>query len=173
MKLTAIDIAHKTFARKLGGLDPAEVYTFLREISEELEKVTRERNNLKDSLREKELAIHEYRERDETLKKTITTAAHMSEKIRQDAERESKLIIHDAHQKGELIIRDARDSLKKIYQEISDLKRIRLQFENNLRAVVQSHMALIEQTYKVMPDPEMQRKPMEASTAPAAAPRPV
>src|SRR3954469_5127032 len=130
MRITPIDIAHKSFHRKMMGLDTDEVMDFLRFVSDEMEALIRERNALKETLREKELAIAEYRERDELLKSTITTATRMSERMHGDAEREAKLIINDAAQKGDLIVRDARDSLKRIYSEITDLKRVRMQFEN-------------------------------------------
>lgn len=155
MRITPIDIAHKSFHRKMMGLDPDEVMDFLRFVSDEMESIIRERNALKESLREKELAIAEYRERDELLKSTITTATRMSEKMQGDAEREAKLIIQDATQKGEMIIRDSRDSLKRIYQEITELKRVRMQFENNLKALVQSHLAMLEQGHKIMPNPQV------------------
>lgn len=137
------------------GLDPDQVTDFLRFVSDEMEAVIRERNSLKEALREKELSVSEYRERDELLKNTITTATRMSEKMQADAEREAKLIIQDANQKAEMIVRDARDSLKRIYQDIADLKRIRLQFENNLKALIQSHMAMVEQGQKIMPNPSI------------------
>ncbi len=155
MKIAPIDIAHKTFGRKMMGLDPEEVMDFLRLVAEEMEVLVRERNTLRETIREKELAISEFKERDELLKTTITTATRMAERIREDAERESRLIIGDANQKGDLIVRDARDSLKKIYSEITDLKRIRLQFENNLRALVQSHLTMLDQGQKIMPSPEI------------------
>lgn len=153
MKIAPIDIAHKTFNRKMMGLDPQEVMDFLRLVADELESVIRERNSLRESLRERELTIGEYRERDDLLKSTITTATRMAEKIQTDADREARLIINDANQKSEMIVRDARDSLKKIYQEITELKRVRMQFENNIRALVQSHMTMLEQGNKVMPSP--------------------
>jgi cell division initiation protein len=155
MKIAPIDIAHKVFQRKLMGLDPAEVMEFLRAVGGEMENLLRERNDLKETLRDKEMQIIEYRERDELLKSTITTATKMSDKIQSDAEREAKLIINDAQQNAELITRDARDSLKKIYEEISDLKRLRLQFENNLKALVQSHLTMLEQGQKLMPSPTL------------------
>lgn len=153
MRIAPIDIAHKTFHRKMMGFDPDEVMDFMRLIAEELEGVIKERNSMREALREKELAIAEYRERDELLKSTITTATRMSEKIQVDADREAKLIINDANQKAEMIVRESRDSLKRIYSEITDLKKLRMQFENNLRAMVQSHMAMIEQGQKIMPNP--------------------
>ncbi len=155
MKIAPIDIAHKQFTRRMMGLDQDEVLDFLRQIADEMEALIRDRNNLRESLREKELAILEYRERDDLLKSTITTATKMSDRIQQDAERESRLILNDARQQGEMIVRDARDSLKKMFQEITDLKRIRMQYENNLRALVQAHLAMMEQGHKIMPDPEI------------------
>ena len=75
----------------------------------------------------------------------------MADRMRQDGEREAKLIISDAQQKAEIIMRDSRDSLKKMYSEITDLKRVRMQFEANLKALAQAHLALIEQGDKYMP----------------------
>lgn len=156
MKIAPIDIAHKTFSRKLMGLDPDEVMDFLRAVASELEAMIRERNDIKETLRSKEMAIIEYKERDELLKSTITTATKMSDRIQIDAEREAKLIVNDAQQKAEAITRDARDSLKKTYEEISDLKRLRMQFENNLKALVQSHLTMLEQGQKLMPNPSVE-----------------
>lgn len=155
MKIAPIDIAHKNFSRRMMGLDQDEVMEFLRQTADEMESLIRDRNSLRESLREKELAILEYRERDELLKSTITTATKMSDRLQQDAEREARLVLNDAKQQSEMIVRDARDSLRKIFQEITDLKRIRMQYENNLRALVQSHLAMMEQGHKVMPDPEI------------------
>ena len=155
MRIAPIDIAHKTFHRKMMGFDPDEVMDFLRMCSEELEAMIKDRNSLREALREKELAIAEYRERDELLKSTITTATRMSERMQVEAERESKLIINDANQKADVIVRESRDSLKRIYQEITDLKKVRIQFENNLRALMQSHLSMLEQGQKIMPNPQV------------------
>jgi cell division initiation protein len=155
VKIAPIDIAHKTFGRRFMGLDADEVVDFLRVVADEMEALVRERNNLRETLRERDLTIVDFRERDELLKTTITTATRMAEKIREDGERESRLIVGDANQKSELIVRDARDSLKKIYSEITDLKRIRLQFESNLKALIQSHLTMLDQGQKIMPSPDL------------------
>lgn len=153
MRIAPIDIAHRTFHRKMMGFDADEVMDFLRQVADELEMLIKERNSLKETLREKEMSIAEYRERDELLKSTITTATRMSEKMQVDAEREAKLIMHDANQKADMIVRESRDSLKRVYSDINDLKRVRLQFENNLKALIQSHLTMLEQGQKIMPNP--------------------
>ena len=94
------------------------------------------------------------------MKNTIANATKMADRIRVDSEREAKLIIEDSKQKADMIIREAKDSLKQIYQDVSDLKRVRIQFENNLRALMQSHIAMLEQGKKMMPDPEIEPNSM-------------
>lgn len=151
MKIAPIDIVHKQFAKKMMGVDPAEVYQFLQSIAEEMENIIRERNNLRETLREKELSIHEYRERDKALRETISTAQKMSEKIAEEAQRDAKLILADANQQAEVIVKDARESLKRIYQEVSDLKKLKIQFDANMRSLLQSHLAILDQHDSYIP----------------------
>jgi cell division initiation protein len=153
MKIAPIDIVHKNFKSKWMGADHEEVAEFLRAISEELEIIIKERNDLRERLREKELALLEFKERDQVLKDTITTAHKMAENIRHDAEREAKLILNDAQQKGEFIVKDARDSLKKIYQEINDLKRVRIGFETRLRSLLTSYISILDEENKTFLEP--------------------
>lgn len=155
VRIAPIDIAHKNFNRKVMGLDPDEVAAFLRDIADQMEELVRERNALKESIRQKEIQLMEYKERDETLKATLSTATKMCEQIRHDSEREAQLIINDASQKAELVMREGRDQLKRMYQEIADVKKLRMQFEVNLRALCQSHMQMIESSHLVMPDPQI------------------
>lgn len=155
MRLTPIDIAHKIFNKKMMGYDTDQVTDFLQQVASAMEALIHERNTLRESLREKEMQLADFKERDKMLKETINTAAHMSDKLRLDSEREGKLIIADAQQKADIILRDSRDSLKKMYQEISDLKRVRMQFEANLKAIAQAHLTLLEQGEKYMPQVQL------------------
>ncbi len=164
MKISAIDIRHKQFGRSMFGLNEEEVIEFLHQVSIEMEALVHERNNMRDTLRDKDISLTDMRDRDRVLQTTIQTAGNMAEKIRADAEREAKLIIADAQQKAEIITRDSRDSLKKVYTEISDLKRARMQFEANLKALVQAHLTVVEQGEKMMPNIGMNHVSFDKST---------
>ncbi len=166
MRITPIDIAHRSFGKRMMGLDPDEVMDFLQQIAGQMEALIQERNTLKEGLREKDLSLIEYKERDQILKETIATAGQMAERLRQDAEREAKLIITDAQQKAEIITRDSRDSLKKMYQEVTDLKRVRMQFEANLKALAQAHLSLLEQGEKYMPQMQLPNYSLSNSPSP-------
>lgn len=151
MKIMPVDIIHKNFGKKMMGLDPDDVSDFLRQVAQEMEQLIKEKNQLRETLREKELTIIDYKERDQTLKSTIATASQMADKLRIEAEREAKLLIQDAQHKADQTTKDARESLKKMYNEISDLKRSRMQFEANLKAMIQAHLGILEQSEKYMP----------------------
>lgn len=133
------------------GYDPDDVSHFLTIVAAQMEALLQERNALREALKEKDLSLLEYKDRDQVLKATITSASQMTEKMKIDAEREAKLIINDAQHKAEVITRDAKDSLRKTYQEIAEVKRMRLQFEANMKAMVQAHMTLLEQSESFMP----------------------
>lgn len=159
MRVAPIDIAHKTFDRKFSGLDPHQVYDFLKDVADQMEDIIRERNQLKELVRERDIQIMEYKERDETLKATITTATKMAEQMKTEAEKEAKLIFQDAQQRAEVIVREARDNLKKTYQEITELKRVRMQFEANLRSLIQSHQSMLDQGRVFMREPQIENAP--------------
>ena len=126
MKHYPNEIAHKTFERKMMGYDPADVADFLTIVAAQIEALMQERNALREALKEKELSLLEYKDRDQVLKNTITSASQMTEKMKIEADREAKLIINDAQHKAELITRDAKDSLRKVYQDIADLKKAKI-----------------------------------------------
>ncbi len=161
MKFYPTEIANKTFDRKMMGFDPEQVVNFLTVIAAQTENLAQQIQTLTEELKEKELQLHEYRDRDNILRSAITQATKMTDQMKAEAEHEVKIIISDAQQKAETITRDAKDSLRKIYQEISDLKKSRMQFEANLKAMAQAHLSLLEQAEAYMPKMRMQHMDLE------------
>jgi cell division initiation protein len=155
MRIAPIDITHRTFSKKMMGVDAQEVYDFLRDVADQMEELTRERQRLKEELVKKDQALAEYIERDQALRATIQAASKMSDQFRTDAEKEASLIISDARQRAEILMKDARDSLKKMYYEIADLKKARMQYETTLRSLMQAHITMLDQGKKIFPEPAL------------------
>ncbi len=148
MKVTPVDIAHKKFNKSFMGFNQDEVSQFLSEVSHQLEELIKERSQLKDLVREKDLALIEYKERDQILKTTITNASQMVERMREDSEKQVQLMIGEARLKANEIERDAHQNLKNIYNEINRLKKLRLQYEANMKAMAHAHLSLLEEGQK-------------------------
>lgn len=155
MRIAPIDITHKTFSKKMMGIDAQEVYDFLRDVADQMEELVRERQRLKEEITKKDQSLVEYIERDQALRATIQAASKMSDQFRTDAEKESQLIISDARQRAEMLMKDARDSLKKMYYDIADLKKARIQYETTLRSLMQAHITMLDQGKKIFPEPAL------------------
>jgi len=161
MRVAPIDIAHKTFGRKIYGLDTEEVYDFLRDVADEFETLSREHEQLQEKQKHSEVSLEEHRQREETLKQTLQTASQMSERMKVDAQKEADLIIREARQRADIIIREARESLRNMYQDVNDLKKARMQFEAGLKSLVKAHLAMLDQGHAVVPDPEIQEPTLD------------
>lgn len=151
MKYYPAEIAAKRFDRKMMGYDIDQVEDYLVAIAAQMEAFVQERETLKNTLREKEIDLIQYRERENLLQNTMTQATQMTDKMREESEREAKVIIREAEEKSDKITYEARESLRKIYSEISELKKAKMQFEANLKAMAQAHLSLLEQGESFMP----------------------
>ena len=155
MRIAPIDIANKTFGKRIYGLDTEEVYDFLRDIADEIETLSRQHEQLQEKYEKMESSITEYKDREDTLKQTLQTASQMSDRMRSEAQRESELIVKEARQRADIIIKEARESLRNMYQDVNDLKKSRMQFEAGLKSLVKAHLAMIDQGHTVVPDPDI------------------
>ena len=161
MRGAPIDIAQKTFGRKMFGLDTEEVYDFLRDVADEMEAMSRRLEQLQEKQKETEASLEDHKQREDALKQTLQTASQMSEKIKAEAQREGDLIIRESRQRADIIIKEARESLRKMYQDVNDLKKSRMQFEAGLKSLVKAHLAMIDQGHNVVPDPGIQEPNLE------------
>lgn len=146
-------LRNKKFAKTFRGYDPVDVDAYLKNISQQLETLSQDYHEMKGRLKKYELELTDYREREDLFKKTLSNATKMSDQIKTDSSREAKLIISDAQHRAEVIVRDAKDSLKRIYNDISELRRVRMQFEHNIKAILNSHLTMIEQGQRTLPEP--------------------
>jgi cell division initiation protein len=144
MEFSGLDIQLKEFNKSIRGYNVDEVKDFLDDVSKCYESLSFENKVLKDKLREKELTIMDFKEREATLKDTMVTAQRVTENIKKDATRESLHIITQAKMKADTIIREARQSLKQIMDEINQLKKSRFEIASRVKATLQTHLNMIE-----------------------------
>lgn len=144
MNITPLDITQKQFRRTFRGLDAEEVEAFLALVAAEFEGLVKENLALREDNQRKadELADHKGRER--ALQETLVTAQKASEEIRESARKEAEITISDAELQAEKIVQGAHSRFLRIVDDINELKRQRVQFETNVRTLVESHLKLIE-----------------------------
>lgn len=144
MRITPIDIQQHQFKTRLLGYDSSGVDQFLEQIADELERLHRQNQELKAELSRTRSALEEMRQREATLKETLLTTQKVSDDIKRNARNEADIIITDAELKAERIVRDAEERRIQLINEIQEIKRQKISFEASLRAMVESHLRLLD-----------------------------
>jgi cell division initiation protein len=144
MNITPLDITQKQFRKVFRGLDPEEVEAFLGLVAVEFESLVKDVVALREDNQRKAEEIQEYKRRERTLQETLVTAQKASEEIRESARKEAEITISDAELQAEKIVQAAHARFLRIVDDINELKRQRIQFETNVRSIVESHVKLLE-----------------------------
>ena len=144
MALTPLDIQQQRFRNRLGGgVDKNEVDAFLNLVANEMEKLLRENNELRDEERTSRRLLEDYRGREEALKETMVTAQKVTDELKRAANKEAEIIIGRAELEADRILERAQQRLTELLGDIGELKRQRAQLLSQLKATVDHHRALI------------------------------
>ena len=144
MTLSPLDVQQQQFRIRFRGFDIREVDRFLEQLSENLNAVQNENKNLKEELRRLKLANQGYKEREETFKRAMMNSQKVMEQMRENARKSAEIIIADAEVRAEKTLNRAHNRLSQLYEDISELKRQRLQIEVQIRSVIEAHSKLLE-----------------------------
>lgn len=144
MKLTSIDIQNKQFNVKFRGFDLQEVDQFLEEMADVFENLQTENKQLQGEIKQVKIENKRHKEREETLKNTLIHSQKIMEQMKENARSSADIIIADAEVKAEKILNNAYNRLSQLHEDISELKRQRLQIEIQIQSVLESHTKLLE-----------------------------
>lgn len=144
MRITPIEIQQHQFKTRMLGYDTKAVDHFLELLAEELESLNKQNNELKENLSRTQSALEQLRDREQAVQATLMTAQQVTEDLKNNARKEAEILIADAHLEGARVIKGAVDQRMQIINEIQELKRQKISFECGFRALVESHLKLLE-----------------------------
>jgi len=144
MTITPIDIQQKQFKSRPLGYEKGGVDRYLEEVADELERLSRQNQELKEELARNRATLDEMRSRETTLKKALMTTQKMTDDLKKNARDEAENIISDARLRAERILREADERRVQLIGEIQEIKRQKISFESSLRALLESHMKLVD-----------------------------
>ena len=144
MKTTPIDIKQQQFKVKFRGFDIHEVDSFLEQIADTFEMMQREIEVLNDKVNRLEIENQGYREREDTFKRAILNSQEVLEQIKDNATKSAEIMIADAEVKAEKILNRAQNRLSQLHEDITELKRQRMQIEVQIRSIIETHTKLLD-----------------------------
>ena len=144
MNLTPLDIQQQKFKIKFRGFDIREVDAFLEQVASVFEGMQRTHKDLQEEVRRLELEIQGYRKREETFKRALLNSQKVLDQMKENARKSAELIIAESEVKAEKILNKAHNRLAQLHEDISELKRQRMQIEVQIGSIIEAHSKLLE-----------------------------
>lgn len=166
MKLTPLDIIQHQFKTGFRGFDVQEVDAFLGDMADAFQLLLNENEKLKSDIDRLNCDIEEYTRREETFRIALLNSQSVMEQMKENAQKSAELIIAEAEVKAEKIISRANNRLVQLQEDISELKRQRMQMEIQLSSVIESYSRLLEMSreeQKAVDDDDLKIKLMKQS----------
>jgi cell division initiation protein len=147
MNISPLDIQQQQFkGRIFGGLDPDEVDSFLQQVSQDMELLIRENNDLKEQNRKALSELEEMNDREKALRETMLAAHRITEDMKSNARKEATLIITEAELEGEKLLASAEARLVELRAELQEMRRQKQQFEASFKSLLDNHSKMLSIT---------------------------
>jgi cell division initiation protein len=144
MRIAPLDLRQQRFKPAFRGFDKTEVVAFLTEAATDYEHALREIDRLRQDLGRMEGLLNDHRERESTLRNTMTTAQRLSDELKDAAQAEAKLIVREAQGRADLLLHKAQVRLEEIEHEITEMRLRRRDVEGTLEASIQTLYRALE-----------------------------
>jgi cell division initiation protein len=150
MSFSLETIRQRRFKMRFRGFDVREVDAFLEEVSIGFDKIQEENTQLKNKIKKVTQTCQEMKEQGDTLRETIIGTRKVVEHLNQNARKAAEVIIAEAEAKAGNLLNRTQNRLAQLHQDISELKRQRIQIEAQIRSVIDTHGKLLDSSRKEM-----------------------
>lgn len=142
--LTSIEIRNQQFDGKMRGYNKEQVDTFLKDVAQSVEALTKENKELKEELDWALKRLDNYEEMQESLNKSILVAQDAADQLKSNSVKEANVIVTDAQNQADMMIREAVSEVNSINHEMRELKKRSRAFKQKLQIMVESQLELIK-----------------------------
>lgn len=162
MKITALEIRKKTFEKNFRGYDKDEVDVFLKELSEEWEKLVAENEELQVKLELSNREANKLKEVEASLFRTLKTAEDTGASIIEEANDAAEHIEREAQENAQVMLNDAQTQSQNLIefaeqkreQIISDLKSDASELVSGYEKLVHQRELILNNLKKLAEDIE-------------------
>jgi cell division initiation protein len=138
MRVSPLDLRQPRFKTGVRGFDKTDVVAFLTEAADDYEHALREMDRLRLEVARLEALLVDHRERETTLRNTLTTAQRLADDMKEAAQNEARMIVREAQGRSDLLIQKAQARLEQIERDITELRLRRRGVEGTLEAAIQT-----------------------------------
>lgn len=144
MKITPFDVHQQQFQIRFRGFDIREVDAFLERTADLFDELKQENENLKVEIQRLRQQIQGHLDREQTIKRAMVNSQKALDQMKENARKSGEIIVAEAEVAAEKILHRAHNRLVQLHEDISELKRQRLQIEVQIHSVLDAHAKLLE-----------------------------
>ena len=142
--LTPLDVRSQQFVRALRGYDRAQVDEFKLAVSEELDRLLRERAQNEERLRSAQEQLRAYRDRERAMNEALVAAQQLRVDSREQAEREAELVLREARTEAERILERARQEEASVRERADGAARQFTAYVASFRTLLERHLGEVD-----------------------------
>jgi DivIVA domain-containing protein len=142
--LTPLDIRSQEFARALRGYDRAQVDEFKLAMSEELDRLLRERTQQEERLHNAQDQLRAYQDRERAMNEALVAAQQLRVDSREQAEREAELVLREARAEAERIMERAHQEETAVRARSDGAARQFAAYVASFRTLLERHLGEVD-----------------------------
>ena len=143
MKITPLDIQQKKFPVTFRGFNKEEVVSFLGDIRDGVEEISRENLSLREELSKTNRELEDYKNVESSLRNMLIATQQMVEEYKGNIQKEAEIIKKEAELKANNMLETAHQKVIKMHEDISELKRLRGHFLGEVRRLIENHFRML------------------------------
>jgi len=143
-QFTPHDIRAHEFPRAFRGYDPALVESFKQRISEEFERVLRDRAQLEERMRGFQEQLRAFRDRERAMNEALLAAQQLRVDAEHQATRDAELILREAKTEALRQLNEAQGDERLLRERTDAGKRQFAAFLANFRALLERQLGEVE-----------------------------
>lgn len=143
--LTPLDIHNKEFKRGFRGYNEEEVDEFLDRIVRDIEKLSQENSELKETVERLNSKLEHYQHMENTLHSTLVIAQETAEEVKLNAKKETELLLKEAELRAQKLVEEAIGKVRKMTAEYEELQKQSQIFRTRFRTMLQAQMEMVKQ----------------------------
>ena len=142
--LTPLDVRSQEFTRTLRGYDRNQVNEFKLAISEELERLLRDRAQFEERLRTLQEQLRAFRDRERAMNEALIAAQQLRVDSRAQAEREAELVLREAKMEADRILERARQEEILVRDRADGATRQLAAYIASFRTLLERHLGELD-----------------------------
>ena len=143
-RLTPLDVRKQEFKKAMRGYDPLEVEDFRSRVSDEMERLVREKLACEEQIRAAVEQLETFREREKALNEALVVAQQLRAETKEQAEREAQMIVRAAEAVAETRLERAHRDVEKLQDSADVLSRQHHAYLSMLRSIVERQKAELD-----------------------------